>query len=343
MILAAAGTEGCFSGCKDGFHLPKMRPSPYFGKIDGINYPEVDAIGEHHYGFAWYEPAGLFYCSKAGYIDLGHLRDSADRTKYIFDLARCALSNGDTAMCFHAAEASSYSIHLTYPEDWASLSDEEREIISREVSAAIGRYITFTSDIFHEIVTWFGWKSTGVFSEKHSAFSWEDMYSDCVGSRIAETLLAQGCEDFDAGMTAATPIELKRLGVQSPEIAKKATAAIEGKWFAGLYPFITMYKRNFDVGLDDGAITPFRIEGIVPGVGCEECVVPNLETLEKYGFGMTVNVKPQGFEKKAVYTALRMPEGVFLDPVRDFPVLIGHIKEQAMQEVGDAIDVPILE
>lgn len=335
--LVSVFAGGCFCDCEQGIVKPRIRPSPYFGKIDGIGYPRIEDIGKHSYDFSLFENNGLFYSSKAGYIDLGHLRDSADRTRYIYQLAYKAIDSGSEEFSFTVGEPARYHVKLVYPDNWDITVEGEKREIAQELSIEMGRYAGFISTVWHEIITWYGWKCTGVFSEKHSAFSWEDLYSDCVGSRIVAKVLREG-GDYDSAMTAAIKEELQRLDVQEPAVARAATEKIKGKWFSGIYPFIKMYKRNFDIGREDGTITPFIVKGIGADDAHEACPVPQLDNLRKYGFVMELQLEPRELEKRIIYKILGKSNNDGIDPDADFPILIRQIKTEVIQDAGEDVE-----
>ena len=68
----------------------------------------------------------------------------------------------------------------------------------------IAQWVAFQMSIWHEIATWYGWSATGVFSEKASAFSPEDLYSNMLGIKIAggiiRTRAARTDQLFNANM-----------------------------------------------------------------------------------------------------------------------------------------------
>ena len=53
----------------------------------------------------------------------------------------------------------------------------------------MGPYMAYTMVTWHEILTWFGYKSVGIVPEYHSSFSWEDTYSNLLGTVLAARAL----------------------------------------------------------------------------------------------------------------------------------------------------------
>ena len=66
------------------------------------------------------------------------------------------------------------------------------ELIERfgrlRIASTTAEAITFQLSIWHEIATWFGFASVPGFSEKASAFSPEDLYSNLLGIKLARAL-----------------------------------------------------------------------------------------------------------------------------------------------------------
>jgi len=65
------------------------------------------------------------------------------------------------------------------------------------------------------MITWYGYKSTGFFSEYISAFSCEDIYSDIVGVNLAVKALKDETCSFDDAMTMLIDKELQELKCQA--------------------------------------------------------------------------------------------------------------------------------
>src|SRR5262249_62116535 len=90
-----------------------------------------------------------------------------------------------------------------------------REYGLREVVVSLGEWLDFQASIWHEIATWYGWASTR-FSEKPSAFSPEDLYSNVVGLKIAGVAIrrqeATTELEYNRAVTALLRDALKKRG-----------------------------------------------------------------------------------------------------------------------------------
>lgn len=327
-----------------GVRSPRLRPSPYFGSISGIKYSDLKDLGKHNYDFFLGEKNPLVYTAKAGYIDIGHLRESADRARYLFEICNENIVKGNREFSYKVIEQAVYQVMIEYPDNWHQLSDTERRAASREVSIDLGQYFAQQSTIWHEIVTWYGYSSVGLLSEQPSSFSWEDTYSDLLGTKLAAMVLRENSKSYNEAMTEIIARELTKLGPQSPKIARKATDRIKGQWYSGRYPFLKMKKRNFDVGIDDGAISPFRVPGILSDTPEAVCVLPPMDSLSKYGFEMNLKMRPKESQKKQVLKIIYpKKKGVVLQPDIHFPIIIDHIRQEAIRKVGWNVDKPSLD
>ena len=114
--------------------------------IPFIRYSEVGdptQIGEHVYLGANTENNGILYTLNGGFIDLGHLRDIADWTAFLY--ANIDLHKGESYELKLGHEGGKKSLALNVPED-----------ISQNDVMQIAGNIAFQLSLWHEISTWFG-------------------------------------------------------------------------------------------------------------------------------------------------------------------------------------------
>jgi hypothetical protein len=321
---------------------PRLRLGAYFGAPVGIAYPDPNNLGKHDYYNWWDEKIGLVYTSKGGFIDIGHLRDSADRTAYCTLTTYQHLLKGDTEFSFSLLEPSKYIVTIKYPDYWDKMPDKEK--IAQEVAIAAGQYFTYNAMVWHEIITWYGYKYTGIFSEYISSFSWEDIYSDIIGIDIAGRALKQSTDNFDEVMTKLIYDELRYLDAQPVSTAKKAEQKIKGKWYNGsIYPFSKLKKRNLDIGLDDGYVTPWLVPGICRNTKPLPYAVPNLSVPKQYGFSIDVKIEPKIMEEHKLFKAVNPnTDGKYIVPSRDFPKLMKDITKKEIKRNGPLVNMPTL-
>lgn len=325
LALLAAG------GCN--FNAPKVRVGYLPTSTIGISFPDPNNLGKHSYQFNPFEKGGIVYTCKAGHIDIDHIRGSADAAKYLISRSRETLMRRKEGFSFtFTMERSAHEIKFSYPENWDSLAQNEKERIADDISFAVGHYMAFNATAWHEILTWFGVRFAGFEPEFNSAFSWEDVYSNLLGAKLAVEAIKDPNHSYNEAMTLAINRELKKLGVQSAKTAKYASEKMRGKWFTGNI-FVDTLRRNTDIGLD-GFVTPV----IVPGI-CEDkplsYPVPNLDVLSKYGFSIQYTILPKEFEKGKILRII-YPDGngKTIEPARDFRKIMEFIEKQAVEKYG---------
>jgi len=327
------------AGCQVGSR-PRLRVSDYFGDPTGMRFPDPEKLGRHCLDDCGEEKVGMVYTCKGGFIDLGHVREAADRTEYASQIVYNTLIRSRTSCTYRIIEPARYHLTISYPDQWQNMSWQQKKDIARQVSISYGQYLAHTSLIWHETLTWYGFASSGVFSENISAFSWEDPYSDLLGTQLGGMALNTASESFEDAMTRLIYETLRQLDVQPAATARKAEHAIQGKWFeGGYYFFVKMKERNFDVGLDDGFVTPWLVPDICQNAVPQDCPAPDLSVLEKYGFKMRLQIEPLEFEKGKIYKAINLNHSEYLRPSVHFPEIIEHIRKEAEKMKGKEMDV----
>lgn len=344
-ILRAALLACWFGLVSVGFGLsePRLRVSDYFGAPGGIDYLNPFDLGFHSYKKSGSEKVGMVYTQKGGFFDIGHVRESADRTRYAVDLLYHQLIKSNQRFRFTLIEPSDYYVTVRYPENWKYLDETAKKEIVREISIRYGQYLGHQSLIWHELLTWFGYASSGLFSEQISSFSWEDPFSDVTGTWLGVEAIRKG-GSYDEQVTRLLTEKLKELKAEPANIGRKAEDVIKGKWYTGGgYFFVTMKKRNFDVGFDDGQVTPWLVPGMYPQVEPVPCPVPDTSCLAEYDFAINVQIDPKVMEKYKIYTALGLdPSHDRMQMETDFPKLLEYIKSEAQSRDGMDVGKPTL-
>jgi hypothetical protein len=142
-------------------------------------------------------------------------------------------------------------------------------------------------------------------------------------------------------MTLAIDRELERLGIQSRQTAKEASKRVRGDWFSGyVLFFVSMKKRNFDIGLDDGYVTPTIVSSICR---CGDAIpkpypVPSLDFLSLYGFSVKLEIEPRESEKskvlKIVYPNAKERKKR-IEPAVHFARIMDYIEKDAAEKYGE--------
>jgi len=306
-------------------------------------YGNPNDIGKHSYHFNPLEKNCIIYTCKGGHIDISHVRWNADHTRYLADRTRQALMKGNKGFTFTLPlEISEHIVRFSYPQGWEELAPEEKEKIVNEISKSTGAYLAFNATLWHEILTWFGVHFVGFEPEFSSSFSWEDIYSNVIGTELAIKALEDTELDYDTAMTLALDRELSELGALPRKTAIKATEKMRGEWFTGHF-LINTLKKNLDVGLDDGFVTPVLIGGICENQEPDPRAVPTTDILSKYGFSIVYEISPREWEKgkilRVVYGKQKGKKKARTIQVdKHFPIFIEHIKKQAVEKYGYTID-----
>jgi hypothetical protein len=328
LILLLAG--GCHHAGE-----PRRRIGAFFGSPGGMFFPDPAHLGYHRFGPTSREKNGMVYTCRGGFIDIGHVREAADRTSYIKDLLSENLVQKHTEISFKVIEPSVYQVTITYPPGWHSLEKEEKEAIIHEVSLQMAQSFTHTTLVWHEILTWYGFSSIGVFPERISSFSPEDTYSDLLGITLAAQALKEPL--YNRTMTKLLNETLKELEVQPAETARRAAHEIEGKWYSGgFYFFVDMKKRNFDTGLGDQPVHPWLVPGICPDAQPHPLAAPMLLSPMAGGFEADLKIYPVETERYKIYRILNLDLSQPIEPTLHFPVLLEEIRHQAKSHHASA-------
>lgn len=179
-----------------------------------LKYTEVTSIelmGDHKYLGDKDERNGIVYTCEGGFIDIGHLRDQADWTAFLYHLI--TENRGEEVKLKLGLEGGVKRLVLDIPDT----------ISSNDAILLAGR-ITYDLSVWHEISTWFGVSSVPFVPERYSAFSLEDDYSNLLGVTLGMKAI-QSNLPFEKAMTQILANTLDTLHVVSSE--EETLAAME--------------------------------------------------------------------------------------------------------------------
>jgi len=174
------------------------------------------------------ENNGLVYTCRGGFIDIAHVRDYADWSLFIgTSLARSL----ETGTRIDLPNEGGRRTILLKP-----VSPTLIELIGRvRIAAALTEWITFQLSVWHEIATWYGWESVPGFSERVSAFSPEDLYSNLLGIKmltaIAQRRSGRAENVYNASVDAWLKAMLVVLRAVPKDVALGAMRAVDGLWW----------------------------------------------------------------------------------------------------------------
>lgn len=237
------------------------------------NVVEADELGEHHYNDSLLgavanlmgissEQDGLVYTVHGGFIDIAHVRDTADMTLFLFSQIWPRLGQEQTIVL--SEELAQRQIHLF------AFTPPQNEAERFTLAVYLSSYLAFQVAAWHEIAQWYGFESVPGFSEGISAFSPEDLYSNLLGARLASSLILQGhsssVEQFNLSMQAILPTALQQLGAVSAKDTRFQFDMLDGNWWdshrAVPEKFLVL-KRNYETE-DDRVPTPVPDEQAQP-------------------------------------------------------------------------------
>jgi len=333
--LAYSGDQVIYHGFDKA---PRVRFGTYPSSNIGTFFKGPD-LGTHGYCFRLSEKDGVAYTCRGGTIDVIHVRIAADWTAYLAATTYRHLMNHDHSFsCKLAVDRSRSFITFTYPENWDTLPKIEQMAIAREVALVVGPYLTFTMTTWHEMLTWYGFKCIGPFPEFPSAFSWEDSYSNLLGTVVGVRALQDPEHKYNQAVKIALDQEMGKLGIQPAHVAKQASESVRGKWYTGNVIFhVNMKKRNFDIGLENGYVTPTLIPEIstCPDAQPLPLPIPTLDALAKYGFSAALEIEPHEWERDKI---LHIVYGDKLQkrivPEEHFALIMDDIRHQATAMYG---------
>ncbi len=322
-----------------GFNIPpRLRTGFSPCAIIGTDFIGGD-LGTHGYYFRLSEKNGMVYTSRAGHIDTVHVRIAADWTAYLTAKSYQHLMRGDPSFSYKLlADRSRHTVNISYPANWQTLPPEQQRRDAREAALTMGPYLAFTMVSWHEIITWYGFHCVGVVPESYSAFSWEDSYSNLLGTIIAVRALRDTKHSYDEAMSIALDEELRALGVQPGSVSKQASESVRGKWYIGhLGPLLRVMKRNCDIGADDGYVTPVLVPNL-PGVAAAEPMsyrIPTLDALSQYGLRASVEIEPHEWERGKVFRIV-YPDGrgTQIYPATHFAPIQARIHQEITDKYG---------
>lgn len=210
-------------------------PVPFF-RLNNVVDP--DNTGKHHYNDSWKstwttlaginsEHDGIIYTRRGGFIDLAHVRDTADNTLWLFSQIWPALGRATTIKM--SDELGQRIIRLR------QFSSPENTLARYNLSVSLAAYLAFQLAVWHEVAQWYGFESVPGYPETASAFSPEDLYSNLLGARMATDILNSGggssLLQYQHSMTRMLPQTLAQLQAVSPQVTRFHFDMLDGIWW----------------------------------------------------------------------------------------------------------------
>jgi hypothetical protein len=248
--------------CAFGMDLrAKLGAMPVAGYKNG-NIVAKEDLGHHGYGDALGpEHNGLVYTCRGGFIDVAHIRDNADRMLFLATQIARSLPGAFT---------------VTLPDEGThrrvvvkALPDGMLQREGRwRIATMMAEWASFQLSVWHEIITWYDWESVKGFSEKVSAFTPEDLFSNVLGQHIASGIITnreiRTRDEYNQAMDAWIPEALRRLGAVSVDESRRAMKAIDGYWWDSK-KYVTDWNLVIRRYMDTGAtLKPWLVTETFP-------------------------------------------------------------------------------
>jgi hypothetical protein len=276
-VAAAAACPGCLSF--DGTPRDRLGALPYPGLLTLYDTADPAHLGRHRYEglprLLQTDEAerGIIYTARAGFLDLAHVRIAIDWTRYCTRAVAAAVRDRREALAIPCPEGDVFHLAVRYPAGWSALPAADRERAADAVARQVGPRVAYLMLTWHEVATWFGYRTVFFVDESRSAFSYDDSVAHLVGLRVADRAMCDAGRDaddqaFDAAVTVALDAELRRLGAVSPDRTDEAARAVEGRWWAAGQPL----KRQFDVCPGESTVVyPWLVPGWPSGASRGPC------------------------------------------------------------------------
>lgn len=201
--------------CAFGYDL-KLWGIPFIN-IDQVI--SVDDLGRHYYMGNSKEGVGTVYTHKGGFIDIGHVRDQMDWTRFLYVTILKNKGKGEVHIPLRR-EAGKKNLYLNIPKTF-----------SNDDSMLLAGKIAFDFSLWHEISTWYGASTVPFISEKFSSFSLEDVYSNLLGVHIGIKTL-KSTLPYNEAATQLLGTTLDSLDVvQTAQKTYDAYDAIHNTWY----------------------------------------------------------------------------------------------------------------
>ena len=120
---------------------------------------------------------------------------------------------------------------------------------------------------------------------------------------------------------------------------------MKGRWFSGGLLFVDTKRRNFDIGLQDGFVTPWIVPAlsVCRGEKARSYPIPNPDFLCEYEFYLKFEIEPREWEKgkilRIVYPDVK-ERRQRLEPAIHFALIMDYIKKDAAGRYGRQVGTP---
>ncbi len=331
------------TGCNSGAPRTRLGALPFPGLLTLYTLADPNDLGVARYEsgprlVGDERSRGILYTKRAGFLDLAHVREAMDWTWYANQNVAAALREHTPEAELAGIDGCTFRIFFKYPDDWDMVENAEKEAVVNELSRRIGGTIAFHAMTWHEIITWFDYRTTLIVSEKGSAFTYEDTASHLIGIIAADVAIRNSTGSWNHDATAALNNTLVKMEVVSAKDASVAVKLVEGKWWKNG----VCVRRNIDLGNGLGEVQPWVVRGAPWGdVAAETLRLPALTNVlsRDYVDFWEMQIEPSILIPNRVLKVSELPSHA-IDPRVHFPILMNQIKDDMKRELGPQVDQP---
>jgi hypothetical protein len=323
-------------------------PTPYTGFFLRNEILDAGDQGQHNYMTHRGESKGIGYTCDIGFIDLDHVRDGIDRTAYLYGVFLKALRLQQPEVNFDGYDGPArYRVRFT-----RALTLDELYSKTPEIALGLAQRYAFLVLTWHEVLTWFGYRTFFLFPEQVSAFTYEDTVSNLIGTEVAATALTMRDTPFDQAATRALAQKLDALHLQSRNTTFDAMDKVKNLWWNShsAWPFNHfVLRRDVDIGMNGQPIIPW----LVPDVPACPAVAPlalkplEMGSLESGQFADFDDgyIEPgmRGFWEKAFPQGRPVRDGQPATEVRirdDLGAIMAEVDREMKLDLGEHADRP---
>ena len=270
---------------------------------------------------------GIIYTKRAGVVDLAHVSNTVLLANDSSKAVATALRRDQDWIRLPRFEGSEVSILFLSSPVGSGIAGTDSEQRIQTVSRITGECVAYELGTWHEITTWYGYKTTGVWSEKPSAFTYEDLVSHLVGVEVFEAIPG---EPDRAKFGSALRRVLARLGLVDRKLASEAIHGVKGLWWG---PWLYT-RRMLDIGGKDGLVRPWIVPGAQEDLHDSRGPISFTVPCARMPEGYSLSIVPSASILRRIRKSAAATPAV-IHPDKDFPVLVNVISSEVRKELGD--------
>ena len=346
LCLLSAG--GCIFG--GGGKPATASALPFPGPFTLYTVADPEKLGKHHYGRFGRIPIvqteekerGIIYARKAGFIDVAHIRESIDWTRYDAQQLRKAIKAGQTDIRIAGKNDARLLITLKYPDGWADMPAAERRVLGEELAVRGAQQLGYLTVTWHEsdhLV-----RLAEDLPDRRAALGVHVRRHDEPHGRHPRG--GPGGATSGAAGTARSPWALRdvmrEISAVKPVQTELAVDSVEGQWWKDGEPL----KRQFAPPPGDNvSVTPWLVQGLpmvrVDGP-VEPFTLPSLRDVDGRdcsGFIASVHIQPNIDEAAKMKRCIdcRLP---YFSEDKDIPALLAYAELEMTERFGAAVNTP---